>query len=187
MSLIKITDIAYVRVRVPDLDLAQQFFADFGLLVSARTPSALYMRGTGMSHHIHVAELGAPKFLGIAFKVATEADLHLLSKAPGASAVQLIHEPGGGKRVTLTDPDGNSVEVVHGMAELPAMAQEVLPLNDAANGHRRLGTLSRHIKRAAKVLRIGHAVVTTHGKWCCGIKRCSAYYAAMRCWHQTAN
>jgi catechol 2,3-dioxygenase-like lactoylglutathione lyase family enzyme len=162
MSYIKITDIAYVRVRVPNLDLAEQFFADFGLLVSARTPTALYLRGTGMAHHIHVAQLGEPKLLAIAFRAATEADLHALSKAPGASAVELIHEPGGGKRVTLTDPDGNGIEVVHGIAELPDIAQEVLPLNDAADGFRRVGTLSRHTKRAAKVLRIGHAVLKSH-------------------------
>jgi catechol 2,3-dioxygenase-like lactoylglutathione lyase family enzyme len=162
MSYIKITDIAYVRVRVPNLDMAEQFFADFGLLISERTPTALYLRGTGIAHHVHVAELGEPKFLGIAFTAATEADLHALSKAPGASAVALIHEPGGGKRVTLIDPDGNTIEVVHGIAELPAIAQEVLPLNDAADGFRRVGTLSRHIKRAAKVLRIGHAVLKSH-------------------------
>jgi catechol 2,3-dioxygenase-like lactoylglutathione lyase family enzyme len=162
MSYIKITDIAYVRVRVPNLDLAEQFFADFGLLVSARTPSALYLRGTGTAHHVHVAQLGEPKLLAIAFRAATEADLYVLSKAPGASAVEQIHEPGGGKRVTLTDPDGNGIEVVHGISELPAIAQEILPLNDAADGLRRVGTLSRHTKRAAKVLRIGHAVLKSH-------------------------
>ena len=109
MPIIKIIDIAYVRVRVPDLERAQQFFTDFGLLCSARTPTALYMRGIGPAHHVHVAELGAPKFLGVAFKAASQADLHALSGLPGASAVEPISEPGGGTRVTLTDPDGNRV------------------------------------------------------------------------------
>ncbi len=162
MSLIKIADIAYVRARVPDLELAEQFFTDFGLKVSARTPTALYMRGSGAARYVHVAELGEPKFLGIAFRAASESDLHVLSRAPGVSAVQLIDGPGGGKRVTLSDPDGNGVEVVHGIAEVAAFTQEVLPLNDAAHGLRRVGTLSRHIKRAAKVLRIGHAVLKSH-------------------------
>lgn len=162
MSHIKITDIAYVRVRVPDLDLAEQFFKDFGLLVSARTPTALYMRGSGTAHHVHVAELGEAKFLGVAFKAASQDDLHVLSKVAGASAVESIPEPGGGQRVTLTDPDGHRVEVVHGIAELAAIPQEILPLNDAAHGLRRAGTLSRHTKRAAKVLRIGHAVLKSH-------------------------
>jgi catechol-2,3-dioxygenase len=162
VPVIKITDIAYVRVQLPDLDRAEQFFSDFGMLRSARTPTALYMRGTGVSHHVHVAELGDPKFLGLAFKAANESDLHALTAVRGASPVEMIQEPGGGKRVTLTDPDGNRVEVVHGIAEVLAVPHEVLPLNDAANVLRRAGTLSRHTKRAAKVVRIGHAVLRSH-------------------------
>lgn len=162
MPVVKVTDIAYVRVRLPDLDRAEQFFSDFGLSRSDRTPTTLYMRGTGVDHHVHVAELGEPKFLALAFKAATEADLQALSRVPGASAVEAIQEPGGGKRVVLTDPDGHRVEVVHGIAEVPAIAHEVLPLNDAANTLRRAGTLSRHTRRAAKVVRIGHAVLRSH-------------------------
>ncbi len=162
MPLIKVSDIAYVRVRVPDLDRAQQFFVDFGMQCSARTPSALYMRGTGPAHHFHVAELGEPKFLGLAFLAASSADLHALSQAPGASAVEPTGEPGGGLRVTLTDPDGNRVEVVHGIELLPTVSLEVLPLNDAAHALRRAGTLSRHTRRAARVVRIGHAVLKSH-------------------------
>lgn len=162
MPIVKVTDIAYVRVRLPDLDRAEQFFSDFDLVRSERTPTALYLRGTGVDHHVHVAELGAPKFLAVAFKAATEADLQALSKLPGASAVETIQEPGGGQRVVLTDPDGHRVEVVHGIKEVPALAHEVLPLNDAANTLRRAGTLSRHSRRAAKVARIGHAVLRSH-------------------------
>lgn len=81
MPTIKVTDIAYVRVRVPDLDRAEQFFSDFGLTRSARTPTALYLRGTGTAHHVHVVELGAPKFLALAFKAASVADLQALSQS----------------------------------------------------------------------------------------------------------
>jgi catechol-2,3-dioxygenase len=162
VPIIKVTDIAYVRVRVPDLDKAEKFFIDFGLSRSERTPSVLYMRGTGVAHHVHVAELGEPKFVALAFKAATEEDLHLVSKLPGATAVAPINEPGGGKRVSLTDPDGNRVDIVFGIGELPEISHEVLPLNDAAHSLRRVGTLSRHEKRAAKVLRIGHAVLRSH-------------------------
>ncbi len=162
MPIIKISDIAFVRVRVPDLDRAEQFFTDFGLSRSERTPSALYLRGTEVEHHVHVVELGAPKFLAVAFKAASLADLQTLSQLPGASAVQAIQEPGGGQRVVLVDPDGNRVEVVHGIARVPANAYEVQPLNDAASPLRRAGALSRHTRRAAKVLRVGHAVLRSH-------------------------
>jgi catechol 2,3-dioxygenase-like lactoylglutathione lyase family enzyme len=162
MPVIKVTDIAYVRVRVPDLDRAEQFFADFGLTRVDRTSHALYMRGTGTDHHVYVAELGEPKFLALAFKAATEADLHALSRIHGASAVEPIQEPGGGKRVIVKDPDGNQIEIVHGIDAVPGIAHEVLPMNDAANALRRAGTLSRHTRRAAKVVRIGHAVLKSH-------------------------
>lgn len=159
MPTIKVTDIAYVRVRVPDLDRAEAFFTDFGLARADRTATALYMRGTGPAHHVHVAELGDPKFLALAFYAASEADLHALSQLAGASAVEPLDEPGGGKCVRLLDPDGNRVEVVHGTASHEPIDHPCHPLNDAKQGLRRAGTLSRHTRGAAKVLRIGHAVL----------------------------
>ena len=47
--------------------------------------------------------------------------LHKISKVDGASSVEMVYEPAGGKRVTLTDPDGFLVEIVHGMNELPEL------------------------------------------------------------------
>jgi catechol 2,3-dioxygenase-like lactoylglutathione lyase family enzyme len=159
MPIIKVADMAFVRVRVPDLDQAEQFLSDFGLIRAERLPNALYMRGTGTAHHAHIAELGEPKFLSLAFAVAKEADLHTLSQVAGASAVEPLNEPGGGLRVTIKDPDGNLVEVVHGLATVDAIAHEVIPLNDAKQGLRRAGALVRHVRRPAKVLRLGHAVL----------------------------
>jgi len=156
---IKAADLAYVRVRVPDLDRAERFFTDFGLQRAERTGNALYMRGSGSPHHVHVAELGDPKFMSIAFSVTDEKDLHALSRLPGASNVETIEEPGGGKRVWLRDPDGNAVEVVHGMAMVSPVEHVRHPLNDAKEGLRRAGVLSRHVKGPSKVLRIGHGVL----------------------------
>jgi hypothetical protein len=159
MSVVQVTDLAYVRVRLPDLDRAERFLLDFGLLRSERTADTLYMRGSGPARHVHVVERGTPKFLSLAFVAASEGDLHELSALPGASVVEPIDDPGGGKRVRLTDPDGNGVDVVHGVAALPAIEHERHPLNDAKEGLRRAGTLSRHQKGSAKVLRIGHGVL----------------------------
>lgn len=159
MSVVRVTDLAYLRVRLPDLDAAERFMLDFGLLRVQRTPDALYMRASGPAHHVHIVERGEPKFLSLAFVAASEADLHKLSALPGASAVEPIAEPGGGQRVRLTDPDGNGVEVVHGMATLPAIEYPRHPLNDAQQGLRRAGTPSRHEKGPSKALRIGHGVL----------------------------
>ena len=74
------------------------------------------MRGSDPAHHIHVTKKGDPKFVGLAYYVDSEDDLKRLSKAPGASAIEAIDEPGGGRRVRLTEPNGYQVEVVCGIA-----------------------------------------------------------------------
>src|SRR5881409_175038 len=103
MALIKVTDLAYGRLRAPDLDAAEEFLTHFGMVRSARTPTALYMRGTDAPHHLHVTEKGDPGFVGIAYYAATLDDLKKVAKAPGASSVEDIDEPGGGKRVRLKE------------------------------------------------------------------------------------
>src|SRR6266516_5729845 len=104
MPVIKAFDLAYGRIRSPDLDKQEEFLTDFGMARAERTPTALYMRGTDPPHHIHVTEKGEPKFVGLAYYAAREDDLKRLAKAPGASAIEAIDEPGGGKRVRLTEP-----------------------------------------------------------------------------------
>ena len=44
--------------------------------------------------------------------------LKKLAKAPGATGVETMDEPGGGKRVRLTEPNGFQIEVVCGIQEL---------------------------------------------------------------------
>src|SRR5262245_55532957 len=93
--------LSYGRFRAPDLDAAEEFLTHFGMLRAARTPTALYMRGTDPHHHLHVTEKGDPAFVGLAYRAASEEDLARVAKAPGASGVESIDEPGGGRRVRL--------------------------------------------------------------------------------------
>ena len=116
--MIKVLDIAYARFRAPDLDIMENFLLDFGLRRSARTDKILYMRATDEDHHVHITELGEPEFIGYALYAESETDLHKISALPGASEVENINEPGGGKRVRLKDPDGFRLEIVHGIDTL---------------------------------------------------------------------
>ena len=106
MPIIKVKDIAYGRLRSPDLDEQEAFLTEFGMVRVERTNDALYMRGTDPDQYIHVTHKGEPGFVGFAYDAASEEDLDRLSKAPGASSVESMDEPGGGKRVRLTEPNG---------------------------------------------------------------------------------
>ena len=115
MAVIKVTDIAYVRLRSPDLDLQAEFLENFGLAPSAKSSKAIYYRATDPVHHVHITEKGDPKVVGIAYHAASEDDLKTLAKASGASGIENLDEPGGGKRVRLTEPNGYQIEVVWDM------------------------------------------------------------------------
>ena len=157
--MIKVTDVAYARFRAPDLDRMESFLKDFGLTRSARTNTALYMRGTDGDHHLHITEIGEPAFLGFAFNAASEEDLHIISQAKGASAVENISEPGGGKRVKLSDPDNFIIEVVHGMEELsPLPVTNRFPTN-LGKKQERHGEFVRLVQAPAHCKRLGHVVL----------------------------
>jgi catechol 2,3-dioxygenase-like lactoylglutathione lyase family enzyme len=159
--MVKVSDIAYGRLQSPDLDLAEEFLTHFGLLRSARTPNALYMRGSDEPHHIHVTELGEPRLLGFAYELENEADLVKASLLPGASSIEDIDEPGGGRRVRLVEPNGYQIEIVHGIERLSLVAVERQLVNSGAEPLRRANVLFRPKAGPTPVKRIAHAVLST--------------------------
>ena len=161
MPVIKVQDLSYARLRAPDLDVMEEFLTDFGLIRSARTPTALYMRGMDAPHHLHITELGEPRLAGFAYEAASEEDLERVARVPGASPIEAIDEPGGGKRVRLTEPNGYTIEVVHGIATLDPLPVEEQQLNSGFHPLRRAGVLMRPKRGPARIKRIGHAVIGT--------------------------
>jgi catechol 2,3-dioxygenase-like lactoylglutathione lyase family enzyme len=159
MPVIKVTDMAYGKLRSPDLDAQEEFLTHFGMVQADRTPHALYMRGTDPAHHIHVTEKGAPGFIGIAYYAASEEDLHKVARVPGASGVEDIDEPGGGQRVRLKEPNGYQIEVVWGIQRLPPIAVNRAPMNTGTEPLRRAGQLMRLPKDPTPIKRIGHGVM----------------------------
>jgi catechol 2,3-dioxygenase-like lactoylglutathione lyase family enzyme len=153
----KIRDVAYVRLRVPDLDRMEQYLVDFGMRRSARTNGALYMRGDGPSHHLHISEKGdTPGLAAFGFLASSADDLDALSRVSGASPVHDIPEPGGGRRVVIHDPWGTRLELVHGIEELaPISAERATKFNFGDRVERR-GELTRVGRGPARVRRLGH-------------------------------
>jgi catechol 2,3-dioxygenase-like lactoylglutathione lyase family enzyme len=159
--MIKVMDLAYGRLRAPDLDAQEEFLTQFGMTRAERTKNALYMRGTDPSHHLHVTEQGDPGFVGLAYYAVSEDDLKRVAQAPGASAVEAIDEPGGGKRVRLREPNGYQIEVVHGVETPKPIPVKRQALNMGEESLKRAGELMRLPKGPSRVKRIGHGVMAS--------------------------
>jgi len=157
--MIKVTDLAYLRLRAPDLDRMQAFLEEFGMLLAEKTETALYMRGTGTNPVIHVTEKGDPGFIGLAFECAAPEDLERLSGMEGASPIHEANLPGGGSLVHFTDPNGFRVDVVHGAER----TKEIVPAKRApineVHGYARKGELLRLKEGPSHVKRLGHVVI----------------------------
>ena len=117
------------------------------------------MRGSDPDHHIHVTEKGEPGFIGFAYYATSEEDLERLSNASGASGVEDIDEPGGGRRVRLTEPNGYQIEVVHGIDTLEPIGVPFQEVNSGAHPENRAGELMRIHTGPSRVKRIGHGVM----------------------------
>jgi catechol 2,3-dioxygenase-like lactoylglutathione lyase family enzyme len=159
--MIKVTDLAYGRLAAPDLDLMEDFLTSFGMVRAARTDKALFMRGHDPDHTIHVTELGDPAFLGLAFHAASEQDLEIIAKADGASAIHELDEPGAAKRVTITDPNGFQIEIIHGMEQLEPLDVRKITYNNGFERYNRTGDLQRVEMRPSHVKRSAHCVIKT--------------------------
>jgi catechol 2,3-dioxygenase-like lactoylglutathione lyase family enzyme len=160
MPIVKVSDLAYIRLQSPNFDEAEEFLTAFGMVRAERTAEALYMRGTDAPHHLHVTHLGPSRFIGLAFYVDGEDDLKRLAAAPGASGIEHVDEPGGGMRVRLTDPLGYAIEVICGTQQLKPLPTPSLVLNTGADKLQRRGEFLRvQQRRPSQVKRIAHAVL----------------------------
>ena len=169
--MIKVKDIAFGRIVSPDLDAQEKFLTDFGMVRADRTKDKLFMRGSDPDHHIHVTELGEPGFIGLAFHARSEEDLEILSrKADGASPVEEIDEPGGGKRVRLTEPNGLQIEVIWGQETLAPIEVRKNKFNMNGEKNNRVGDIMRvatapsHVKRSAHCVYLTDKCIETN-KW----------------------
>ena len=156
-----IYDVLYPRLGVPDLGLAEEFLTAIGLVVVERTGEKLFLRGTGTNGHIYVAEKGEARFNGLTFETRDEEDLERLAALPEASAVHEVDEPGGGKRVTLTEPNGYHISVMYGMEKREPLEVPVLETNSATEPLRRKGIGPWGPDQPPHAWRFGHAVQKT--------------------------
>ncbi len=157
MSVIRIEDIAHVRYAAPDLVAMRGFLEDFGL-ACFEADGRLYGRASDGRPFVHVTEPGAARFLALGLRAASVDDLERLAAHEGV-AVSDLADPGGGKVVRLTDPDGYVVEVIAGQAQGETAPLPADPPRNTAAASPRFRAAIRLEPSPSHVRRIGHAVL----------------------------
>jgi len=153
---------AHVYYKHVDLDKANEFLLDFGLVQEKRLGNKIYYRGYGPDPFVYCAEKGdEDAFGGVGFVVESETDLELASSTlPDASEIyELLDAPGGGRCVSFKDPfDGFPFHLVFGQtsregrnvevneAELPNGNPVQLKFNFPEDKHRLAGKSQRFKK-----------------------------------------
>jgi len=114
-----------VALNVPDLVRAEDFYTRvWHLDVAARSDDALYLRGTGADHHLLALHRGGPttQIRHVTLRARSADALGAIAEATVRAGgrvvkpVAPIDQPGGGIGLTLRDPDGRVLRVVHGDA-----------------------------------------------------------------------
>lgn len=128
---IRLVKLAHMRYQHPDLNRITQFLFDFGMDLVKRTNNQAWFRGAGPDPYVYYAQKGSRKFLGGTFLVESWEDLVKASKLETAGEiVSLTDEPGGGSMVTVLDPEGHPINLIHGQEPAePVPAQEKLIIN----------------------------------------------------------
>lgn len=132
MEKINVVRLSSVHYQHPDLNKAAKFLQDFGLVEVELDASRIFFAGFDMDPYIYVAEqspTGQRKFLGGIWVVDSLADLEIAAAHPQAVSQIVDNDaPGGGRKVTITDPNGFPITFAHGqqLRELKPEAQVTL-------------------------------------------------------------
>ncbi|CAI4217821.1 unnamed protein product [Parascedosporium putredinis] len=144
---IRILRTAYVIYYHSNLDKIRKFYEDFGLAIAEERQDEIFFKGYGTEP---LSTWPGGRRTGGAGSAAAR-----------TSAIEKLDGPGGGEVVTLTDPIGFNVLLVHGQtpkeAETPEQPRLVVNYGDAKP---RKGEFHRFKKGAAPVHRWGHYGVT---------------------------
>jgi catechol 2,3-dioxygenase-like lactoylglutathione lyase family enzyme len=153
-----IRSLHHVSFAVTDLAKTRRFAEDFGLLTVAENDGRLFMRTCGGEAWCYRAEQADERAcLGLAFLTDSEADLHEAVEKQGASRVRELDSPGGGLAVSLTGPDGLTIDLVHGIAgDTPRDPHPDLCHNTPGARSRYADPQSNRPVGPAHLFRVGH-------------------------------
>ncbi len=155
--LIKVKALAYQIVGRSDLDKAELFYHDFGLLTQEKTASRLILRGVGSSACLVVVRKQKKnEILGFGLQAVNVADVDKVAKTHGVSMAPADY-PGGGEMVALNGPDNVKIEVIAGQKEDNGIAPSAIGYE--YNSPLLKGRVNRPLitkSQPADIYRIGH-------------------------------
>lgn len=153
--LTRVIGLSHITLERPQLDDMRHFLVDFGLRRSAQDRHGDYYRGSSAAHHlVAVRRAPTPRFAGVTFTAAARADLDVLTRVSGASAIEPTDEAGGGERVRLRSPSGLEVHVVHGVRELTPLQTRAALSTNRARQRQRVNSPQRRERGHAQVERL---------------------------------
>ncbi|KAH8648844.1 putative 2,3-dihydroxybiphenyl-1,2-dioxygenase or glyoxalase/bleomycin resistance protein-like protein [Ilyonectria robusta] len=153
--------LAHVCYQHPDLNEAKRFLLDFGLLVEKEEPDRIFFRGYGPEPVIYIATKGKRAFLGGTWVVQSMAELEKTVSYHNASRIQDMDAPGGGKYVTLRDPNDMVVRLVFGQTLRSAETYGAVIMN-ASSTKPRKGEFVRLKPGPSEVYKLGHYGFSVH-------------------------
>ncbi|WP_051242343.1 VOC family protein [Azohydromonas australica] len=116
--MLRLKALHHVHVQVADLAENERFATAFGFHEAGREEAKIYFRTSGNDAYSYVAQPGEQTQLcSIAFAVESYEDLESAVRERGATPVRPLTGPGGGEAVSLTDPEGNIIDLVYGIKE----------------------------------------------------------------------
>lgn len=147
----------------PDLDKAEQFFLDFGLVTAERTADRIFMRAAEEAAYcLELIKGDQARLIGIGLEVGHQQDLDALAALPGAERIT-PPGPGGGNCVLLHDPSGRRVEAVFGQKPYEPIALRA-PLGANSPGKvDRVNEGQRAPIATPQIYKLGHTVLQTAG------------------------
>ncbi|RDW75504.1 hypothetical protein BP6252_06646 [Coleophoma cylindrospora] len=154
---IKLVKLIHMRYQHPDLGEITEFLRDFGMNVAKKTDDQIWYGGYGPDQYVYYARKGPKQFLGGCYEVESYADLEKAAKLPGASEIEAMKDdPGNGFMITIFDPEGFPVNLMHGQtaAEPKSYPKPILINHEAEKP--RVRRFNRFEPGPAAVHKLGH-------------------------------
>jgi len=162
---IRLRKTGFVTYEHADLARAREFFLDFGLRIAHEEPGqSIFFAGYGAEPYVYVAKQGCDhnSFAGASYVAEDFTELERAAALPCATGpIYDLDGPFGGQSVTLRDPAGHLVHIIHGWTEKtsepPRLEKLVVNFEDEKP---RKGKFQRFKPGPAPVFRWGHYGVT---------------------------